>query len=509
MALVSDEAGKNTAMLIENEKRMDTVAAQATIFGNNLKEAGLKIGETFLPAIKESLKTLNALFKVGELSREDRLHYEATGELPTLDQFRAYEEGASWDLLAPFLGGKSTAQFIDDVGVVIGAIDELSTAAGQRYLEWLRQSALDGDKNAESQLRQLAATEDLDASTRRRIESILRVVEEERYHAAATEWTTEQYKAYRGLLEETVSTIYTVEEATQAVTEAMNAQQDMIRAATDPIFALDQAMRGVEDANRNYDDAVRGVTTAQENLTAVQNDAEASAADLEAAQRALEDAERAVEDASWAVGRALIDLEVQALDGTISFSEFKNKLQEWVDKGRISASQADDIRNRVSSLVDTSNEYTGDYWARFIATGNAWERVAALRAAIRNLPRESTVRVRYESQLVGETGGYIPGRIGFRHAGGIIDRNSPGRAAWLRANERLTALEVGEEVLTRDDPRHTLNLNQMVAGAVTHTPAATTNTMTTTIAPIYHMAGTRQELAEARHQTRLLYRMIG
>lgn len=116
------------------------------------------------------------------------------------------------------------------------------------------------------------------------------------------------------------------DEATSAAERHAEAVDELLgiqRAAVDPVFALERAMQ-------RYDD--------------VSNDAEAT---------------------SWDVARAIAELERAALDGDLSFGEFERQLDRWVDAGRISQTEANNLRSDVADLRGEAEMWAGTYEAEF------------------------------------------------------------------------------------------------------------------------------------------------
>jgi TP901 family phage tail tape measure protein len=516
LSLVADEAQRNDAMLIENEKRMDTVASQATIFGNNIKEAGLSIGNHFLPPLKAALEFMNEMFQAGNLSRTARLEYMQDGDLPDLSEFSFQSSAAGATRLGLPFTGSNVREMLDEFGLFIGALDELSTGAGRRYIDWLAQAAADGDKLAYHTLRGLADEyENVSGQTRTVIDEHIEAIDVQRRVAAATGWTTDQYMAYRGLLDEVAVGTGEAADGIRDMIKAMGEQQEAIRALVDPVYALEKALGAVEEGQRDYESAVNDLQEAEKEYQRVLKDSEASQAEQEAALRAVEDAQRDVEQASWDLMRRLDDLETQVLDGEVSFHEFERRLDRWVARGEITAEQADHIRSRVRELIDTSNEYTGEYKAEFIATGNAWDRIRALRDQIAALPTELHINAmaqlggRLPSNITPANPSYTPSstttsssydEVQYRAEGGRFD---PG---WLMVGEdgpELMHVGYGGNVYS------TTETEQMLAGAIgmqTRALKAAAGSGTS-YSPTIQVFGAadRQTLSEARHQQRLAF----
>jgi TP901 family phage tail tape measure protein len=186
-----------------------------------------------------------------------------------------------------------------------------------------------------------------------------------------------------------------LEEQTSAADERLQAYLDTIRGATDPVFALLDAVLAVEEADRAGEDALRDLRRAQEDLDETRGDSEASARDLEDAERAVEDAERAVEDAAVDEARALADLEEQALNSEISFEDFEAKLKTWVEQGKLTKEEAEDIRDRVKEAREEAEDFKDDYVATFKQEGidRVNEKMQALEEGLRGFPTEIETKI--------------------------------------------------------------------------------------------------------------------
>ncbi|MFW5899057.1 MAG: hypothetical protein ACOCUN_01165, partial [Jiangellaceae bacterium] len=129
-----------------------------------------------------------------------------------------------------------------------------------------------------------------------------------------------------------------MDELADETREAVDAHEeyvDHLRAAEDPVFALDQALRGADEAQRTYNDAVK--------------------------EHGEDSAE--AEEAAFGMMEALSEVERAAIDGDLSFAEFDRRLERWVDEGKITADQADTIRDRVRDLTGAADDYSGEYEA--------------------------------------------------------------------------------------------------------------------------------------------------
>ncbi|MBS3939338.1 MAG: phage tail tape measure protein [Actinobacteria bacterium] len=138
-----------------------------------------------------------------------------------------------------------------------------------------------------------------------------------------------------GEFEETAAEARSAAEGISLYVAMMREWADEQRAARDPVFALERALRGVESAQTDYDK--------------VMQDGKATASD------------RA--EAAWDLSEALGNLEHEALTGGASFDEFEAKIDSWVESGRITAEQADQIKGRVADLRGELEEFEGDYRA--------------------------------------------------------------------------------------------------------------------------------------------------
>ena len=198
---------------------------------------------------------------------------------------------------------------------------------------------------------------------------------------------------------------------------------DSVRAAEDPVFRLDRAVQGVEKAEREYQEALE----------------EHGPWSDEAA------------DASLNLMSALSEVEAAAIDGDLSFDEFDHRLQTWVDQGKITAEQAQVVRDRVGELTGAAEEYSSrDYNADVTAdVDQAMSEFERVEAIIGRIPRNittthtthlrevttpgSTVRARAEGGpvwpgepfLVGEEG---PELVTFSERGTVHDAQSTSQA---------------------------------------------------------------------------------
>lgn len=138
------------------------------------------------------------------------------------------------------------------------------------------------------------------------------------------------------------------EDASAAIEEYL----DILRRATDPVFALIDALDGVESAQAEYNKAVKDHG---------KNSDEAKAASI-------------------GLAKAVAGAEAAAINGDLSYDEFKATLKRWVSQGVITAEQAKTIRERVKEARKEAEDYKGDYTASLHAkTKQAKDAITDLR----------------------------------------------------------------------------------------------------------------------------------
>ena len=230
-----------------------------------------------------------------------------------------------------------------------------------------------------------------------------------------------------------------------------------IRAGQDPTELLTQAARdaagaGDELTNSLYDLEDQTGDTAGEQQTLadrIRDATNAKLASIDPTFRAIEAEERAAEaSATYA--------EVMA-DENSTLADQDSALRDVIRaQAELQSAQADalgttsDATDQIAELARAAGLSEDDI-------GRLTDRVGDLKQQLADLRGTYTARVEAIDVSGGQRVGL--GQIGFRHRGGIIEHRDPGRLPGLKPNERITALEVGEEVLTDDDPRHADNLN--------------------------------------------------
>lgn len=246
-----------------------------------------------------------------------------------------------------------------------------------------------------------------------------------------------------------------------------------IRAGQDPTELLTQAARdaasaGDELTNSLYDLEDQTGDTAGEQKTLAERIRDATNAKLEAISptfRAIEAEERAAQ--------ALTNLSEVRADENATLADQDAALREVISaQAELESAQAD--------AIGTTENATGQIEEFARAAGLSEDdiarltgRVSDLREQLNDLRGTYTARVEAIDVSGGQRVGL--GQIGFRHRGGIIEHRDPGRLPGLKPNERITALEVGEEVLTDDDPRHADNLNGTLSTAGTSTAVSSSS----------------------------------
>lgn len=128
----------------------------------------------------------------------------------------------------------------------------------------------------------------------------------------------------------------------EAVDEATQALEDYIaevKKATDPMFALFSALESVDSAQKAYNKAVKKYGQ-----------------DSPQARKAAID-----------VAKAVAQSEQAALDGDLSFKDFRAQLKRWTKEGVITADQAKAIEGRVKNARKEAERYEGDYEAKIKA----------------------------------------------------------------------------------------------------------------------------------------------
>lgn len=154
--------------------------------------------------------------------------------------------------------------------------------------------------------------------------------------------------------------------ATENAMTNLEAYLEAVRKTEDPVFALDSALRGVEEAQRAYDDVLK--------------DSKSTQAD--------------VQDAVATLASALSDAEAAALDSDLSFEAFDARLVRWVAQGRMTAQQADEMRERIAELRGEAEDYEGAYHAEVLADTEAADRkFVALGLTIDRETRDRNVTV--------------------------------------------------------------------------------------------------------------------
>ncbi|PXY32968.1 phage tail tape measure protein [Prauserella coralliicola] len=159
---------------------------------------------------------------------------------------------------------------------------------------------------------------------------------------------------------------------------------ERLHAATDPVFGLLSALQQVDDAQRRYNEAVaaHGAGSAQAKGAAVQ--------------------------LAEAVARA----EEAALNGELSYEDFRRKLDQWVAQGIVTAEQARAIRDRVDAARRAGERYGRNYNATITAQDRATGTIREVQRVIDSLTGK-TIRIRAETQY-----GFTHTAIGYRPASG-------------------------------------------------------------------------------------------
>lgn len=157
------------------------------------------------------------------------------------------------------------------------------------------------------------------------------------------------------------------ETATDAATEAIRAYQDALRATMDPWFgALDALDRNADaqakatgaqwdliDAEKAYNEAVR--------LHGRNSDEAAAAAlNLMGAQERLADANRDAVQSAMDVDSAMFALATEIQEGGLTIDGARGKLAEWVEQGRITQTQADEVTTALESLATAAGNVPRD-----------------------------------------------------------------------------------------------------------------------------------------------------
>ncbi len=140
--------------------------------------------------------------------------------------------------------------------------------------------------------------------------------------------------------------------------EALREYAEEQRAAADPVFALRRAVQRVGEAQTAYNEAVDEHTA---------NSPEAR-------------------EAAWTLAEAVSAAEQAALNGDLSFSNFRAKLAAWVEQGVIGQEQANILAGRVEHLRGRAEDYRGNYGANFHArTRDAANALAGVQEQLNNL----------------------------------------------------------------------------------------------------------------------------
>lgn len=245
------------------------------------------------------------------------------------------------------------------------------------------------------------------------------------------------------------------EEQKTAAEEAQDALQnyrDELRAMTDPVFGLLDALDQVETAQDDYNAAVDKHG---------ENSDEAQAASIRYMQ-------------------ALEGLEQAAIDGDLSFEEFSNRLDTWVERGKLTEGQAEDIRDRVGEARGEAESFEGDYPAE-LQTKQAAAVKERLRGVLSQL--QAIAGTHTATVHLGATGmdvGRFLGAAGVGHDGGLVmhgggEVGAPRmHSGGLRPDERRTILQTGEFVVQRPavqslgmDTMRQINQGQMPGGGGT------------------------------------------
>lgn len=222
-----------------------------------------------------------------------------------------------------------------------------------------------------------------------------------------------------------------LEDATDRATHALKAQADEIRAQQDPMFNLIRTLDDVE--------------TAQDNLNTVMADSEAT--------------QRDVERAALDLASKTIDLQAAVGEASGAFGgQLDPAFRETMRQAGMTTAEIQLVEEAFRRAANEAGTYEGTYHAT--ATADVSQ---ALRA-FGDLQRAAN-RTRTPSQnvFIGRTA--LASTVGLMHDGGVVGWSSPGRLPGLRHDERMTTLQVGEEILTADDPRHRRNLVRGSDGA--------------------------------------------
>lgn len=138
------------------------------------------------------------------------------------------------------------------------------------------------------------------------------------------------------------------EDASGAIEEYL----DLLKRATDPVFALVDALDGVTTAQRDYNKAVK---------------------------KYGDDSPQA-EKAALSLAKAVANAEAAAINGDLSYEDFRDTLKRWVKQGVVTAEQAKTIEGRVKDAREEAEDYAGDYTATLNAkTKQARDAITELR----------------------------------------------------------------------------------------------------------------------------------
>ena len=411
MSLANSEMDDQVALQTEIDKRLRTTESQWKILKNNVKEFALEVGGPLNEALGEMLRLMN------ELSQSDRGFWGSFVDGATLRNVGPGDSNpaAFWQEL---FGTEDIRDDPDRMGM--GAY---LSALGDAMALWFTGDITDFEaprpERFQAALEQPFGLADYE-------EDFLRLNGQLGGTQRAAEGASEAISAMEASLEAAAK-------GAEIAAEGLANYIDQKQRAVDPVYNLMSALDDVEAAQKNYNDT--------------QNDSEAT--------------QRDVENAAVDLHRALETLESAAIDGDLSFAEFDRRLDHWVATGRLTATQADLIRERVKGAREEGERYDGEYVANMIAhTETAEERLRRVANLIASIPSRIATSVFVDSSAYNaamgrvqtgqpiHTGGYIhpDGSLQRFHSGGMV-------GAGLKRDEVPAILQTGEMVLSRGQVR--------------------------------------------------------
>lgn len=453
LGLSADAWEENTALTDEAQKRYDTAASRIQVAWNQIKDAAIEVGGALAPVVSNLADLVGGLASAfgslpGPVKSAVGLLGSAVGIaallgggllmlIPRIKETRDAMKALSlsWGRMGAIAGGVGIA-FTLAAGVIgyfmskqaeaerlaqdhARALDQVTGALSKQNRE-LAFNALESsgatdaaEKLGISQKDLVDAALDLPGAWARLNEQLERAdpahrnlakeaaivksrVEDQR---AALEEARDQQQRYNEAMGDSGNESQNLSAEQKKLAEELGLTGDafggatselekyleQLRAATDPMFRLIDSLERVDEAQAAYNQALQeyGPQAAQTKAAAVD------------------------------VAEAVAGAEQAALDGELSYEDFRVKLDQWVKQGAITVGQAEAIRRKVDEARKAGERYARNYNAPITAQDLATAKIKEIQRTIDSLSGK-TVRIR----TVLESGGSYTTNFGNRGSRG-------------------------------------------------------------------------------------------